>query len=134
MKAEVRWISDEKFLGTSESGHSVVFDANGGKEAPSPLENILLSLGCCSSVDVVSILKKTRQEVKDCIVEITSTRVDTVPRVFSDIHLHFIVIGNEVNPKQVDKAVKMSADKYCSVAMMLNKAVNISHDFEIKQQ
>ena len=134
MKAEVRWIAGDKFLGTSESGHSVVFDTNGGENAPSPLENILLSLGSCSSVDVVSILKKTRQEIKDCIVEISATRVETIPRVFSDIHLHFIIVGNEVSPKQVEKAVSMSADKYCSVAMMLNKTVNITHDFEIKQQ
>ncbi|GHE93749.1 OsmC family protein [Thalassotalea profundi] len=132
MKAQVKWISDEKFIGTSESGHSVVFDADGGKNAPSPLENILLSLGGCSSVDVVSILKKSRQNISDCTVEISAERVDTVPRLFSDIHLHFIITGEDVSEKQVARAVELSADKYCSVALMLNKTVNITHNFSIK--
>lgn len=132
MKAQVKWIADEKFLGTSESGHSVVFDANGGEHAPSPLENILLSLGCCSSVDVVSILKKSRQNIEDCVVEISAERVDTVPKLFSDIHLHFVITGDNISEKQVARAVELSADKYCSVALMLNKAVNITHDFSIK--
>lgn len=131
MKAQVKWIADEKFIGTSESGHSVVFDANAGNHAPSPLENILLSLGCCSSVDVVSILKKSRQQVIDCVVDINATRVETVPRLFSAIHLHFIITGQKVSEKQVARAVELSADKYCSVALMLNKTVTITHDYEI---
>ncbi|GAA5137989.1 OsmC family protein [Thalassotalea piscium] len=131
MQAQVKWIADEKFIGTSESGHSVIFDANGGQHAPSPLENILLSLGCCSSVDVVSILKKSRQKVIDCVVEINANRVDTVPRLFSDIHLHFVISGYDVSDKQVARAVELSADKYCSVALMLNKAVKITHDYEV---
>jgi len=134
MKAQVKWITDEKFIGTSESGHSVVFDANGGEHAPSPLENILLSLGCCSSVDVVSILKKSRQNIVDCVVEIKGIRVDTVPKLFSDIHLHFIITGQDVSEKQVARAVELSADKYCSVALMLNKTVNITHDYSIVNQ
>lgn len=131
MKAEVKWIGDEKFLALSESGHSLVLDANGGEHAPSPLENVLLSLGCCSSVDVVSILKKSRQNIKNCKVEIAAKRVDTVPRLFSDIHLHFVISGENISEKQVARAVELSADKYCSVALMLNKAVNITHDFAI---
>ncbi|KGJ87835.1 OsmC family protein [Thalassotalea sp. ND16A] len=131
MKAKVQWVSDEMFMGTSESGHSILMDANGGKNAVSPLENVLLSLGCCSSVDVVSILEKARQNISDCIVEINSTRVDSVPRLFSDIHLHFVIKGTGVSAKHVKRAVALSADKYCSVALMLNKAVNITHDFEI---
>lgn len=131
MKAQVKWIGDEMFAGISESGHTIVLDANAGELAPSPLENILISLGCCSSVDVVSILKKTRQDVRDCKVEITGTRVDSVPKLFSDIHLHFIISGTNVADKHVQKAVSLSADKYCSVALMLNKTVNITHDFSI---
>ncbi|XQW84650.1 OsmC family protein [Thalassotalea piscium] len=131
MKAQVKWVADETFIGTSESGHSIVFDTDGGKAAPTPLENILLSLGCCSSVDVVSILKKSRQTITDCVVEIAAERVESVPRIFSDIHLHFVVTGHNISEKQVDRAVKLSADKYCSVALMLNKTVNITHDFEI---
>ncbi len=132
MKAEVKWIGEELFMGTSESGHTIVLDANAGALAPSPLENVLISLGACSSVDVVSILEKARQDVTGCKVEIQATRVDSVPKLFSDIHLHFVIEGNEVNEKHVERAVNLSADKYCSVALMLNKAVNITHDFEIK--
>tara|TARA_R110002126_G_scaffold15836_1_gene64337 strand:- start:22 stop:432 length:411 start_codon:yes stop_codon:yes gene_type:complete len=131
MKAEVKWIGDELFLATSESGHSLVLDANAGSLAPSPLENVLLSLGACSSVDVVSILKKARQPILNCKVEITAKRVDSVPRLFSDIHLHFVIEGTEVSEKHVERAVNLSADKYCSVALMLNKTVNITHDFKI---
>ena len=133
MKANVKWIGDELFLGTSESGHTIVLDANGGNLAPSPLENVLISLGCCSSVDVVSILKKARQRISGCQVEISGQRVDTVPKLFSNIHLHFIIEGTSVSEKHVERAVKLSADKYCSVALMLNKAVNITHDYEITE-
>ena len=131
MKAEVKWIGEELFMATSESGHTLVLDANAGALAPSPLENVLLSLGACSSVDVVSILKKARQTVQGCKVQIAAKRVDTVPKLFSDIHLHFIIEGTEISEKHVERAVNLSADKYCSVALMLNKSVNITHDFEI---
>lgn len=131
MKANVKWIGDELFMGTSESGHTIVLDANGGTLAPSPLENILISLGACSSVDVVSILEKTRQQVTGCRVDIEAKRVDSVPKLFSDIHLHFVITGENVAAKHVERAVSLSADKYCSVALMLNKSVNITHDFEI---
>ncbi|MCJ8318671.1 MAG: OsmC family protein [Colwellia sp.] len=133
MKATVKWIGDELFLGTSESGHTLVLDANGGNLAPSPLESVLISLGGCSSVDVVSILKKSRQKITDCQVEITGKRVDTVPKLFSDIHLHFIIEGQDISQKHVERAVTLSADKYCSVALMLNKTVNITHDYSIKE-
>lgn len=131
MQATVKWVGDELFLGTSESGHTIVLDANGGALAPSPLENVLISLGGCSSVDVVSILEKTRQNVTGCEVVINGTRVDSVPKLFSKIHLHFIITGSDVAEKHVTRAVNLSADKYCSVALMLNKAVEITHDFEI---
>jgi len=131
MKAQVKWIGEELFLGTSESGHTLMIDANAGNLAPSPLENILVSLGGCSSVDVVSILQKARQDISDCTVEITGTRVDSVPKLFSDIHLHFAITGNAIKEKQVERAVALSADKYCSVALMLNGNVNITHDYKI---
>ncbi|TRX53127.1 OsmC family protein [Thalassomonas sp. M1454] len=131
MQAKVKWVGDELFMGTSESGHCVVMDANGGALGPSPLENVLLSLGGCSSVDVVSILEKARQKVTGCVVEINGTRVDTVPKLFSDIHLHFVISGSDVKEKHVERAVALSADKYCSVALMLNKSVNITHDFSV---
>ncbi|WP_440876318.1 OsmC family protein [Thalassotalea sp. PLHSN55] len=134
MKATVKWIGEELFLGTSDSGHTLVMDANGGKLAPSPMENVLISLGGCSSVDVVSILQKSRQQVAGCHVEISGNRVETVPKLFSDIHLHFVITGTAVSEKQVERAVSLSADKYCSVALMLAGKVNITHDFAIVEQ
>jgi putative redox protein len=131
MKAHVKWIEDELFLGTSDSGHTLMMDANGGNLAPSPLENVLISLGGCSSVDVVSILQKSRQDISGCTVEIRGTRVDSVPKLFSDIHLHFAITGTDIKTKHVERAVALSADKYCSVALMLNGKVNITHDYSI---
>ena len=131
MIASVKWVGEELFIGTSQSDHTIVLDANGGKLAPSPLESILISLGACSSVDVVSILGKTRQKVTGCKVDILATRVESVPKLFSDIHLHFVITGHDVAEKHVAKAVSLSADKYCSVALMLNKSVNITHDYEV---
>ncbi len=131
MKAQVKWLGEELFMGTSESGHTMVLDANGGNLAPSPLESVLISLGGCSSVDVVSILQKTRQKVHGCHVELSGTRATSVPALFEKIHLHFVIKGNNVAEKHVARAVSLSADKYCSVALMLNAKVEISHDFEI---
>ena len=134
MKAQVKWLGEELFLGTSESGHTQILDANGGNLAPSPLESVLIALGGCSSVDVVSILQKARQDIIGCTVEINGTRVDTVPKLFSAIHLHFVITGNNIKEKHVERAVALSADKYCSVALMLNGKVTISHDFTIIPQ
>jgi putative redox protein len=131
MKAKVSWIADELFIGESESGHVVVLDANGGASAPSPLENVLISLGGCSSVDVVSILQKAKQKITKCSVELSATRVDTVPRVFDTIHLQFFITGKDINEKHVARAVSLSADKYCSVAKMLDGKVKINHSFKI---
>ncbi|MFC4655635.1 MULTISPECIES: OsmC family protein [Rheinheimera] len=134
MQAKVKWTGDETFIGRSASGHNVVFDAN--KEdsaAPSPMEMVLMAAGTCSSVDVVSILKKARQQVTGCEVTLTGERVDTVPRVFSKIHLHFEVTGFDVSEKHVERAVNLSAEKYCSVSIMLSKAVDVTHSFSVKQ-
>lgn len=132
MQANVKWVGNELFMATSESGHSLVLDANSGALAPSPLENVLLSLGACSSVDVVSILQKSRQALVGCEVELSAERAETIPKLFTKIHLHFIVTGHDISEKQVSRAVSLSADKYCSVALMLNKSVEVTHDFEIK--
>ncbi|GAA6171704.1 OsmC family protein [Colwellia sp. KU-HH00111] len=131
MKAQVKWLGEELFLGTSESGHTLMIDANGGNLAPSPLENILMSLGGCSSVDVVSILQKARQQINNCEVEINGTRVETVPKLFSAIHLHFVITGHNIKENHVQRAVALSADKYCSVALMLCGKVSITHDYTI---
>lgn len=136
MQATVKWVDGAQFLGESGSGHSVVMDGpedHGGRNTGiRPMEMLLLGLGGCSNFDVISILKKTRQAVRDCRVEITAERVDAVPAVFSKIHLHFIVAGDDLKEKQVARAVELSATKYCSASIMLEGAgVKISHDFEI---
>jgi putative redox protein len=130
MKASVKWMGDELFLGTSESGHSIILDASDA-QAPCPLEAVLISLGSCSSVDVVNILQKSKQDINGCTVEISGTLVDNVPKLFSKIHLHFIITGLDIKEKHVARAVNFSANKYCSVALMLNSKVDISHHFSI---
>lgn len=131
MQAKVKWCGDLTFLGTSGSGHQVVMDGNKEGQAPSPMEMVLLSVGSCSSVDVVSILQKARQAVVDCEVEISAERADAVPAVFSKIHLHFIVRGDKVAEGHVERAVKLSADKYCSVSIMLGASVAVTHSFDV---
>lgn len=133
MQAKVSWHSDNTFVGTSGSGHSVVFDGNKeNSTAPSPMEMVLMAAGACSSVDVVSILKKSRQQVLDCEVELSAERADTVPKVFTSIHLHFVVTGISLSEKQVERAVQLSADKYCSVSIMLSGSVKVTHSFSVK--
>ncbi|TCZ90286.1 MULTISPECIES: OsmC family protein [Gammaproteobacteria] len=132
MKAKVAWLSDLRFVGTSGSGHSVVMDGDGGQTAPSPMEMVLMSAASCSSVDVVSILKKARQNVVSCEVELDSERASTTPAVFTKIHMHFVVSGHDVADSHVERAVKLSADKYCSVSIMLGHSVEVTHSFEVK--
>jgi putative redox protein len=135
MKARIKWLDGISFRGETESGHSVSIDGApniGGKNlGPRPMELILLGLGGCSSIDVILILQKSRQEVTDCVVEIDSTRASEDPKVFTDIHLHFIVTGKSLNAQQVERAINLSAEKYCSASIMLRSTVNITHDFEI---
>ncbi|MDO3384708.1 OsmC family protein [Gilvimarinus sp. SDUM040013] len=136
MQATVKWVDGAQFLGESGSGHSVVMDGpedHGGRNTGvRPMEMFLLGLGGCSNFDVISILKKTRQNVSDCRVEISAERADAVPAVFTKIHLHFVVSGQDLKEKQVARAVELSATKYCSASIMLEGAgVEISHDFEI---
>ncbi|MCC5878443.1 MAG: OsmC family protein [Idiomarina sp.] len=132
MQAKVKWCGDLTFLGTSDSGHQVVMDGNKGAHAPSPMEMVLMSVASCSSVDVVSILQKARQAVRDCEVEVTAERADSVPAVFTKIHLHFVVSGIDVAESHVERAVKLSADKYCSVSIMLGASVEITHSFSVQ--
>ena len=133
MKAKVSWLSDMAFVGHSETGHKIVMDGDNEGGAPSPMEMVLMSAGSCSAVDVVSILEKARQKVVDVDVELEAERAETIPRVFTKIHLHFVVTGHDVQEKHVERAVNLSADKYCSVAKMLEKAAEISHSFEIRE-
>lgn len=139
MKATVRWVDDAMFLGESGSGHTVVMDgpeANGGRNVGlRPMEMLLIGAGGCSSFDVVSILKKSRQDVRGCVAEVTATRADAVPAVFETLNLHFRISGKNLSEKQVERAVELSAEKYCSATIMLaNGGVKVSHSFEIVER
>ena len=135
MKARVKLIEGVSFVGQSESGHSVVMDGppdSGGRNLGiRPMEMVLIGLGGCSSFDVVHILRKARQQVTDCIADLSAERADTDPKVFTRIHVHFTVTGKGLDPKRVEQAVKLSAEKYCSASIMLGKVADITHDFEV---
>lgn len=135
MKARVKWLDNMSFVGESGSGHSVVMDgppeAGGRDLGIRPMEMLLLGVGGCSSFDVVSILKKSKQAVVDCEVAITAERAGSEPKVFTHIHMHFSVSGNDLSEKKVSKAISLSADKYCSASIMLGKTAKVTHSFEI---
>ena len=138
MKARVKWVEQVSFLGETESGHAVLMDgapAAGGRNlGPRPMELLLLGAGGCTSFDVVSILKKSRQAISDCYVELEAERAETDPKVFTKIHMHFVVKGKDVKPEAVEKAIKLSAEKYCSASIMLGATAAITHDFEVIQE
>ena len=136
MQATVKWIDGVMFVGETGSGHAVVMDGpvdHGGRNiGMRPMEMILLGLGGCSSFDVVQILQKGRNDIVKCVAEISAERVDAVPSVFSKIHLHFVVSGKNLKTSAVERAVNLSAEKYCSASIMLAKAgVEMTHDFEV---
>lgn len=135
MEAKVRWVEGRMFVGESGSGHTVVMDGpadHGGRNmGVRPMEMILLGVGGCSSFDVVEILQKGRHDVRGCVAELTAERADSIPSVFTKIHLHFVVTGHHLKQDAVERAVKLSAEKYCSASIMLGKVVDITHDFEI---
>ena len=136
MKAHVKWVQDMTFLGESGSGHSVVMDGapeDGGRNlGVRPMEMLLLGMGGCTSFDVVLILKKARQPITDCVVELSAERAPEAPKVFTKIHAHFIVTGKGLAEAQVKRAVQLSAEKYCSASIMLGKTATITHDFVIE--
>ena len=136
MKAAIQWVKDVSFVAESGSGHALVLDGApeyGGRNiGPRPMELLLMGLGGCASFDVVTILKKARQQVTDVRAELSAERADAIPAVFTKIHLHFIVTGKELKEAQVKKAVELSAEKYCSASAMLSAGgVVITHDYEI---
>ncbi len=138
MKTRIKWIEGVSFAGQSGSGHSVVMDgapeAGGGNLGPRPMEMLLLGLGGCTAFDVVQILRKGRQRLDDCVVELEAERAEEVPKVFTRIHLHFIVTGRDLDPDKVARAIQLSAEKYCSASDMLGKSAEITHDFEIVER
>ncbi len=138
MKAKIKWVEEVTFVGESGSGHSVLMDGPpelGGRNlGVRPMEMMLLGLGGCTSFDVMHILKKARQPVADCVVELEAERAATEPKVFTRIHVHFIVSGHGLKESQVKRAVELSAEKYCSASIMLTRSgVEITHDYEIHE-
>lgn len=135
MKATLGWQNGLEFSGSAESGHQVTIDGPpdlGGTNAGfRPMEMLLLSVGSCSAMDVMHILKKARQDVTDCRIEVDGQRADTEPKVFTDIHVQFIVTGRNLNEKHVARAVELSAEKYCSASIMLAASVNMTHGYHL---
>jgi putative redox protein len=135
MKARIKWVENVAFLGETESGHAVLMDGSvegGGRNlGPRPMEMMLLGAGGCTSFDVVLILKKSRAQITDCEVDIQAERAGEDPKVFTKIHFHFIVSGKNLKPDQVERAIALSAEKYCSASIMLGKTAAITHDFEL---
>jgi putative redox protein len=135
MKCRVKWLDNMSFVGESGSGHSIVMDGApefGGRNLGiRPMEMLLLGLGGCTAFDVVMILQKSRQNIDDCEVNIEAERSEEIPKVFTRIHIHFVVSGRGLDRGRVEKAVNLSADKYCSASEMLGKVAEITHDFEI---
>jgi putative redox protein len=137
MHTSLSWAGGVTFIGMSSGGHTVVIDGppeGGGRNlGPRPMELILLGLGACTSYDVVTILKKAKQDVAEVQVELDGRRADSVPSVFTDIHIRFLITGRGVSETQVDKAIRLSAEKYCSASVMLGKTANITRSFEIRE-
>jgi putative redox protein len=135
MKARVVWVEDSVMMGESGSGHGVVMDGppeHGGRNLGiRPMEMLLLGMGGCTEFDVLSILRKSRQQVSRCVVELEAERAVQDPKVFTRIHAHFIVSGKDLSEKHVARAISLSAEKYCSASLMLAKSAKITHDFEI---
>jgi putative redox protein len=137
MKARIKWVEGVSFLGESDSGHATLMDgapeAGGRNLGMRPMEMVLIGTGGCTTFDVILILKKGRQNVTDCVVEIDAERAPTDPKVFTKIHFHFIVSGKNLSSTQVERAINLSAEKYCSASIMLGKTAEMSHDFEIRE-
>lgn len=129
MKATVTWQDELNFIGKTETGHSLEMGAGGS--SVSPMESVLLAVGSCSSIDVVDILQKSRKPINSCVCELDTKRAESAPRVFTAIHAHYIVSGDDLSEKHVARAVHLSAEKYCSVMLMLAGNVEITTSYEL---
>ncbi len=138
MHTKIQWQDNVHFTAVADSGHEIKIDgpadAGGKNLGVRPMELMLMGVGGCTSFDVVNILRKSRQKVTNCVTEITAKRADDVPQVFEDIHIHFVIEGDSLDPTRVERAIGLTAEKYCSASIMLQRAgVNITHTFEIQQ-
>jgi putative redox protein len=135
MKTTITWAGEAGFSAESESGHTILMDGppdHGGRNrGPRPMEMLLMGMGGCTAFDVVHILRKGRQEISGCVAQVDAERASEDPKVFTRIHIHFVVSGKKLSPAQVERAINLSAEKYCSASIMLAKTANITHDFEI---
>jgi len=138
MKARIKWVEQVTFLAESGSGHAVVLDgapdAGGRNLGVRPMEMLLMGLGGCSALDVVLILRKGREEVTDCVVELEAERAETDPKVFTRIHMHYKVTGRGLAPAKVERAITLSAEKYCSASAIMAKTAVITHDWEVIEE
>ena len=137
MNLSVNWVDGMLMVGKSHSGHSITMDGpieiGGENLGVRPMEMLLLGVAGCTMIDVVTTLKKMRQDLTHCETKISAERANEHPKVFTDIHIHFIVKGKDLDSKKVDKAISLSAEKYCSASIMLGKTANITHDFEVTE-
>lgn len=134
MGVRVKWDEGKTFVGTASTGHKIVFGnsgADGQRPGPSAMELLLMGTGGCSAYDVISILEKGRQKIDDVEIEIEADRADDHPKVFTRIHMHFIVKGGDLSPKRVEQALSLSIDKYCSASAMMAMSAKLTHDYEI---
>ncbi|MEA3301894.1 MAG: OsmC family protein [Pseudomonadota bacterium] len=135
MKARVKWVEGALMVGESGSGHAIVMDGpadHGGRNlGMRPMEMLLLGMGGCTEFDVMMMLRKSRQDVTSCEVQLEAQRAETEPKVFTAIHAHFVIHGTNLNEKHVKRAIALSAEKYCSASIMLEKTAKITHDYEI---
>lgn len=135
MKARIKWVEDRTFVGESGSGHKIVLGTAHGPEGrspgPSAMELVLIGMGGCSAYDVVHILEKGREAIEDVSVELDADRAEQDPKVFTRIHMHFVVKGRRLAPGKVERAIALSVEKYCSASAMIGKTATITHDFEV---
>jgi len=135
MKARIKWVEDRTFIGESGSGHKIVLGTSFGPEhpspGPSPMELVLIGTGGCSAYDVVHILEKGREAIEDVVVEVEAERASQDPKVFTKIHMHFVVKGKALARQKVERAIALSIEKYCSASAMMAKTAAITHDFEV---
>jgi putative redox protein len=135
MKARIKWVEDRTFVGEAGTGHKIVFGTaagpDGQKPGPSSMELVLIGTGGCTAFDVVHILERGREAIEDVVVELDADRAETDPKVFTRVHMHFIVKGRGLSPAKVERAIALSAEKYCSASAMIGKTAKITHDFEV---
>lgn len=137
MKTRITWLEDMTYVAQSSSGHALVLDGppelGGHNLGPRPMEMLLMGMGGCTAIDVVNILRKARQDLRGCELQLEAERADSDPKVFTTIHVHFIFSGKALSVKHVERAIELSAEKYCSASIMLGKTARIHHTFEIRE-